>query len=97
MQPTLDMSYKGEVMATKRIKRPRDPVQLAKLIGDIATGQITDEVEDKRDQAAAELGRKGGKARARKLSAAERSSISKRAAKARWGKDRAVQGQKGRF
>ncbi len=27
---------------TKRLKRPRDPVQLAKLIGDIATGQKTD-------------------------------------------------------
>jgi hypothetical protein len=26
-------------MAEKRIKRPRDPVQLAKLVGDIATGQ----------------------------------------------------------
>jgi hypothetical protein len=24
----------------KKLKRPRDPVQLAKLIGDIATGQI---------------------------------------------------------
>jgi hypothetical protein len=26
----------------KRLKRPRDPVQLAKLIGDIATGQRSD-------------------------------------------------------
>jgi hypothetical protein len=31
-------------MATKRLKRPRDPIQLGKLIVDIATG----EVEDKR-------------------------------------------------
>jgi len=46
-------------MATKRLKRPRDPVQLAKLIGDIATGQVMDATEDKRDLAAAELGRKG--------------------------------------
>ena len=29
-------------MATKRLKRPRDPVQLGKLIGDILTGQIED-------------------------------------------------------
>jgi hypothetical protein len=30
-------------MATKRLKRPRDPVALAKLIGDIATGQTPDQ------------------------------------------------------
>jgi hypothetical protein len=27
-------------MAEKRIKRPRDPIALAKLIGDIATGPV---------------------------------------------------------
>ena len=32
-------------MAIKRINRPRDPVELAKLVGDIATGQVED-VED---------------------------------------------------
>ena len=31
----------GSAMA-KRLKRPRDPVQLAKLIGDIATGKVAD-------------------------------------------------------
>ncbi len=29
-------------MTIKRLKRPRDPLQLAKLIGDIATGQVED-------------------------------------------------------
>ena len=29
-------------MATKRLPRPRDPIALAKLIGDIATGQVCD-------------------------------------------------------
>jgi hypothetical protein len=29
-------------MTTKRLKRPRDPIALAKLIGDIATGQVED-------------------------------------------------------
>jgi hypothetical protein len=29
-------------MATRRPKRPRDPVELGKLIGDILTGQIED-------------------------------------------------------
>ncbi len=33
-------------MATKRLKHPRDPLRLAKLIGDKATGQIEDRVED---------------------------------------------------
>src|SRR5260221_96396 len=41
-------------MATKRIKRPRDPVALAKLIGDIATGQVEDRLEDERDARAVE-------------------------------------------
>ena len=29
-------------MAEKRINRPRDPIQRAKVIGDIATGQMED-------------------------------------------------------
>jgi len=71
-------------MATKRLKRPRDPVSLAKLIGDIATGQTKDEVEDKRSAAAVELGRKGGAARAKSLSKKERSAAARKAAKTRW-------------
>ena len=31
-------------MATKRIKRPRDPLQLGRLIVDIATGQVEDKL-----------------------------------------------------
>jgi hypothetical protein len=46
-------------MATKRIPRPRDPIALAKLIGDIATGQMVDAVEDGKDATAARAGRKG--------------------------------------
>ena len=71
-------------MTEKRLKRPRDPVQLAKLIGDIATGQVEDRAEDKRNQAAAELGSKGGKARAEKMTPERRAEIAKRAANARW-------------
>jgi hypothetical protein len=77
-------------MAQKRIKRPRDPVALAKLVGDIATGQIEDRVDDGKNPAAVALGRLGGKrggaARAKKLSAAKRSEIARRAARRRWGK-----------
>ena len=71
-------------MTTKRLKRPRDPVSLAKLIGDIATGQVQDAVEDKRDPAAVQMGTKGGKSRAAKLTQERRREIAKRAARARW-------------
>jgi hypothetical protein len=73
-------------MPTKRLKRPRDPVSLAKLIGDIATGQVEDGTEDGKNAAAAELGRKGGAARASSLSKKRRAEIAKRAARARWAK-----------
>jgi hypothetical protein len=73
-------------MATKRLKRPRDPVSLAKLIGDIATGQVQDATEDKRDQSAVSMGEKGGKARAQRLSSERRQEIAKKAAAKRWGK-----------
>jgi hypothetical protein len=73
-------------------KRPRDPAQLAKLIVDIATGEVEDREptpeERGKDPAAAALGRKGGKARAGKMSASERSRIAKEAAQTRWAKKR---------
>ena len=77
-------------MATKRLPRPRDPIQLAKLIGDIATGQVVDAVEDGKDAAASELGRlgglKGGSARAKSLTPERRQAIARKAAAKRWGK-----------
>lgn len=75
-------------MATKRLKRPRDPVQLGKLIGDILTGQVQDVVEDKRNPVAVNRGhlggKKGGPARARKLTASERRASALKAVRARW-------------
>lgn len=72
---------------TKRLKRPRDPVSLAKLIGDIATGQVH-ESDQTAENPATELARlggiKGGKARAKKLSAKRRAEIAKKAALMRW-------------
>ena len=77
-------------MATKRLKRPRDPIQLGKLIVDIATGQVEDMAEDNKNAAAVELGRlggkRGGKARAAKLSAKRRAEIARKAAESRWKK-----------
>jgi len=77
-------------MAETRKKRPRDPIALAKLIGDIATGQTEDRVEDNRNPAAVALGKlggaKGGKARADKLTAERRKEIAQKAGQKRWSK-----------
>jgi hypothetical protein len=74
---------------SRTAKRPRDPNQLAKLIVDIATGEaVEDTPVVEKDPAAVALGRKGGlkggKARAEKLTATQRSEAAKRAAQARW-------------
>ncbi len=63
-------------------KRPADVIGAAIMIGKIATGEIV-EVEVK-PSAAAELGRKGGKARATSLSAKKRTEIARKAAASRW-------------
>ena len=74
----------------KKVKLPADTNKRAKSIVDIATGQNTDQQIDPIKAAAAALGRegglKGGKARAKALSAKRRSEIAKAAAKARWHK-----------
>ena len=49
----------------------------------IATGEI-EETPEKPKSAAAELGKKGGAARAKKLSKKRRAEIAKKAANARW-------------
>lgn len=70
-------------------KRPRDPNQLAKLIVDIATGDAPDEVSPKK-RATSVRGRsgglKGGRARAKSLTDAERADIARIGAQARWKK-----------
>ncbi len=74
---------------TKRPKRPRDPMQLAKLVGDIATGKIQEPSQPPETpaiEAQRKGGRKGGKARARKLSQRKRREIAKKAATVRWEK-----------
>jgi hypothetical protein len=67
-------------------KRPADAIGLAVMIGKIATGEETDPLpeDDGKDPAAKALGAKGGKARAAKLTAEQRSEIAKKAAKKRW-------------
>jgi hypothetical protein len=65
-------------------KRPADVIGAAVMVGRIATGEA-EETKSLPKSAAAELGSKGGKARAGKLSTAKRRQIAKKAAKARWG------------
>jgi hypothetical protein len=69
-------------------KRPRDPAQLAKQVFDIAIGEVEDTVSEskKRPSKRRAGGLQGGRARAKKLSAQERSKIATEAAKARWQK-----------
>jgi hypothetical protein len=75
-------------------KRPRDLNQLAKFIVDVSTGEaeLPECQPDERNPAAVELGKrggkKGGKARAKKLTPEERQTIARRAAQARWKKDK---------
>ena len=64
-------------------KRPADVIGAAAvMVGRIATGEVV-EVEEK-PSAAAELGRKGGKARAEGMSASRRQEIARKAAAERW-------------
>ena len=82
----------ADMVDSKRLPRPRDPNQLAKLIADIATGNTQDALftDDGRDVAAVLMGRrgglKGGRARADSLSPERRQEIARAAAKARWEK-----------
>ena len=73
-------------------KGPRGQKRSANVIGNavhvmrIATGEIEEsgQTEDGKNKAAVELGRKGGAARAKKLTKAARTRIASRAAAARW-------------
>jgi hypothetical protein len=66
-------------------KRPADVIGAAVKVMRIATGQETEEVTEAFKSAAAELGSRGGKARAAKLSKKKRTEIARNAAKKRWG------------
>jgi hypothetical protein len=65
-------------------KRPADVIGNAVKVMRIATGEETEEVDSVKSAAAA-LGSRGGKARAAKMSAKQRSEIARKAAITRWG------------
>jgi hypothetical protein len=63
-------------------KRPADVIGAAVKVMRIATGEETEEIAVK--SAAAELGSRGGKARAKALSKKKRVEIARKAATKRW-------------
>ena len=66
-------------------KRPADVIGNAVRVMQIATGEAEEVVEAAgRDPAARALGRKGGAARAKKLTPEQRSEIARKAAAKRW-------------
>jgi hypothetical protein len=73
----------------KTTKRPRDPNQLAKLVVDVAAGDVI-ERENPASSEAAILGRrgglKGGTARAEAMTPRQRSAVARQVALARWKK-----------
>ncbi len=79
-------------LGPKTPKRPRDFSQAAKLVVDIASGQVADREltaeEQGKDPAAVNLGRrgglKGGVARAAKMTKEQRRASAQKAAKSRW-------------
>jgi len=77
-------------MTDKKPKRPRDPNQLAKLMVDVATGEVElpESIGDGKNPAAVARGRlgglKGGKARAAALTPEDRRRQAQKAARSRW-------------
>jgi len=75
-------------------KRPADVIGAAVMVAKIATGEVAEELASEqnttKDPAAVSLGRrgglKGGKSRAKKLSAKKRSEIARHAAAVRYAK-----------
>lgn len=66
-------------------KRPADVIGNAVKVMRIATGEEAEELEEP-NSAAAELGRRGGEARAKRMSPERRAEIARTAAAKRWHK-----------
>lgn len=66
-------------------RRPADVIGAAVKVMRIATGEETEDMaDDGKNKAAQALGKLGGTARAKSMSAKRRKEIAKKAAKARW-------------
>lgn len=78
----------------KRSSKPRDLNKLAaSIVGEATSEESPPDPDEGKDPHAVALGRKGGrkggKARAEKLTAEQRSAIARRAARARWDQEQA--------
>ena len=71
-------------------KRPADVIGNAIRVARIATGEEEEDYgpDDGKDPAAQSLGKRGGAARAKALTAEQRSEIAKKAAATRWSRKR---------
>ena len=67
-------------------KRPADVIGAAVHIMRIATGEETEELDTTPVSAAAQIGKLGGTARARSLTAEQKSEIARKGAAKRWGR-----------
>ncbi len=70
-------------------KRPADVIGAAVMVAKIATGEIEEDLGPEgpkpgKDAAAADLGKRGGTARAKKLTPEQRSEIARKGAASRW-------------
>ena len=75
-------------LGPKGEKRPADVIGNAVKVMRIATGEEVETVADKdKDAGAVALGKKGGAARAARLSPEKKTAIAKRAADKRWDKE----------
>jgi len=74
----------------RKPKRPTDVIGNAVKVMRIVVGEDSDNtpVDDGKNKAAQELGRLGGKARARGMSAKRRKEIAAKAAAKRWSEER---------
>jgi hypothetical protein len=72
-------------------KRPAQLILNAVKVARIATRQIEEDIDTPeksgKDPAAVSMGKRGGKARAEKMSPERRTEIAKKAAEKRWSKD----------
>jgi hypothetical protein len=90
----MEYAYRQAAMEARMPKGPKGQKRPADVIGNavkvmrIATGEEEEAfpANDGKDKAAQSLGQRGGKARAARLSSAERKRIAQVAAKKRWGR-----------
>jgi hypothetical protein len=69
-------------------KRPRDVIRTAVKVVKILKGEIEEDIDPPKSAAAVELGSRGGKARASRLTPEQRREIARQAAIKRWSKRR---------